>query len=332
DVAVENGRSRRFLAHAVENGGKTLCFLGGDGAARPPDRTLVDALWPIDPDAVEAGFRSEADDGELLSRFCLTDVGRLHPVTAAMQSRVSIASEENVPGLLAGTRVLALAEPAGAPVMATRFAGKGIVFLVDHDQLWKRLNPTLLTGHAAMYVNLVSWAVDGDRMREETAGAPVLDRHVLSTVEGIQVWLHAGTTNDVVEAVVEGEIVASRPAVESRPGAGWAYAVFDSLPAKDIRFRIAGHADTSPVMVVEDIPELGFMSRNGAFLRSLAEGSGGRVGDVTELRRMLPEIPPRERIEKKERAWRLWDARSIFAFLILLLTAEWIWRKWGGLV
>jgi hypothetical protein len=37
-------------------------------------------------------------------------------------------------------------------------------------------------------------------------------------------------------------------------------------------------------------------------------------------------------VEKKERIWRLWDMPLVFAFLLGILTVEWIWRKWVGLV
>jgi hypothetical protein len=118
-----------------------------------------------------------------------------------------------------------------------------------------------------------------------------------------------------------------------RPGAAFACATFPALPAGDLRFRLQGGSVVSgTVMVVDDSPELGLLARDDTVLAALAGGSGGRVAEVTDVRRLLSEFAPRERVEKKERIWRLWDMPLVFAFLLGILTVEWIWRKWVGLV
>lgn len=325
---------------AVENGGKTLCILGGPGTMRLPDAALQQALWPLAPGLATAlgktGAANPADD-----RFTITEVGRLHPLTAALAQALPVCGEDGVPGLRPDTRVLALAAPGGRPVICTRLTGKGQVLLVADDELWKRVNPRQLTAHAALYVNLVSWAVDADRLPPPTAAgtpapAPFLDRHVLPASEGLQVWCAAAAAGKTIEAVADGQVVASAPLRLSRPGAALAYAACPRLPARDVQFRIAGAAGgaavTTPVLVLDDSPELGYLARNDAFLSALAEGSGGRAAEFTDLRRQLTEFAPKERVEKQERLWRLWDAPLVFSFLLVLLTVEWIWRKWVGLV
>lgn len=324
------------LRESVETGGKTLCLLGGATGARLPDPALQDALWPLalKPAAAPATARAAGAPADSNDRFCITEAGRFHPITAALGQALPVVNEKDVPGLRPDTRVLALAAPGGEPVISTRFVGKGQVLLVGDEQLWKRLNPTLLTAHAAMYVNLVSWAVDGDRLAP-AAGipAPLVDRHELPARDGLHVWLPGATEGTVLEAVVDGQTIASQPVHLSRPGAALAFATFARLPARDVLFRVKGGATSaSPVMVREDSPELGYLGRDDAVLNALAEGSGGRSAEYTELRRLLPEFAPKERVEKQERLWRLWDARWVFALLVLMLTIEWIWRKWVGLV
>ena len=334
------GEEWAAVRDAVEKGGHTLCVLGdGAGGARPPDASLAEALWPVAAAPISRGAPAPAGspaDEDILARFCVTVTGRLHPVTAAIGSALTAATEEGVPRLLPGTQVLALAEPGGSPLVSARHVGRGKVLLIDHDRLWKRLNPTLLGAHASMYLNLVSWAVDGDRLADESgkpAAHPLADQHVLTTRESLQVWAPGGTTNDIVEALAQGRVIQSARVRLSRPGTALAHAVFEQLPAQDIVVRVKGRGDTArPVLVVEDNPELGFVGRDGALLATLAEESGGQYVDFTEVRQVLPEIPPKERVEKEEHVWRLWDARLVFAFLLLLLTVEWIWRKWVGLV
>jgi hypothetical protein len=121
--------------------------------------------------------------------------------------------------------------------------------------------------------------------------------------------------------------------VRSHPGAELAYAVLEDLPAEDVRLRLRGRpAGGGPILVTDESPELGFLARDGAFLAALAEGSGGRRAEFTDAALLLSGLAPRDRVEKTERVWRLWDARWVLALLVAALTVEWVWRKWVGLV
>jgi hypothetical protein len=328
------------LRDAVEKGGKTLCLLGGAGGSVLPAGDVRQALWPLADAPVPSGpatagppTAGPAGDGAPSDPFCLTESGRLHPLTEAMARDFPVTGEAGISGLRPDTCALALAAPGGQPVIATRRAGKGQVLLVGDDRLWKRLNPGHLDAHTALYVNLVSWAVEADRLAADGSEALLLDRHVLPAGRGLQVWASAGATGTVVEAVIGERVVASRALERMRPGAAFACATFPALPAGDLRFRLQGGSVVSgTVMVVDDSPELGLLARDDTVLAALAGGSGGRVAEVTDVRRLLSEFAPRERVEKKERIWRLWDMPLVFAFLLGILTVEWIWRKWVGLV
>lgn len=321
------------IREAVERNGRTLAFLGnGAGAARPPDPAVADALWPF----MGAPAAPAARGTEALEGLCVTEAGRLHPVTAALGEALPVVPEERVPRLRPGTQALALSAAGGEPVMGVRRAGSGKVLLLDEDRLWKRLNPTLLTAHAAVVLNLVSWAVDGDAGADGTGrpvALPVLDQHVLDTRQALQVWLTDGSSNGIVEAVAGGQVVQSQSATRTRPEAVLSRAVFRGLPATEIRFRVRGQGElTGPLFAVESLPELGFVGRHDALLSVLAAESGGRMAEFTDAGGLFPQIPPKERVEKQEFVWRLWDAKTVFVFLLLMLTAEWVWRKWVGLV
>ncbi len=317
----------------VERSGKTVVFLGtGAGGALPPGKDIAAALWPVD--GVATTRQEEAENA--LDKLCVTEAGRLHPVTATLGQALGAASEEGIPRLRPDTQVLALSAPGGEPVISSRRAGRGKTLLIDEDRLWKRLNPSLLEAHGAMVLGLVSWAVEGDAALDEAGrpvAAPMLDQHVADIREPLQVWLTGGDTNAVVEAEAGGRVVESHPARRTRPDAGLTRAVFSALPATDVVFRVrGGSGKTAPLHGIESLAELGFVGRNDALISALAAESGGRVADFTEAGLLVSEIQPVERVEKREQVWRLWDAAPVFFFLIVMLTAEWVWRKWVGLL
>jgi len=321
------------IRELVERSGRTVVFLGnGAGAARPPDAAVASALWPV----VGAPASPRGTSEDALDKLCVTAAGRLHPVTAGIGEALPVASEEQVPRLRPDTQVLALSAPGGEPVISARRPARGRVLLIDEDRLWKRLNPTMLTAHSAIAMNLVSWAVDGDAGMDEggrPVAAPVLDQHVLDTRDAVQVWLTGSPPHAMVEALVDNHVVQTQPASLSRPDAALSRAVFRDLPARDIQFRVRGGSDMSrPVFGVESSQELGFVGRQDAVLAVLAAESGGRLADFTDAGLLLPQIVPKVRVEKQEHVWRLWDAKMVFGFLLLVLTAEWVWRKWVGLV
>ncbi|MCG3147023.1 MAG: hypothetical protein PCFJNLEI_00459 [Verrucomicrobiae bacterium] len=86
------------------------------------------------------------------------------------------------------------------------------------------------------------------------------------------------------------------------------------------------------VVVVEDDPELNFLARDNNFLETLATATGGGATDFSEYETSLRHIKPKQRVETYERRWRLWDSGVVLAVVALILTVEWVWRKWVGLV
>ncbi len=40
----------------------------------------------------------------------------------------------------------------------------------------------------------------------------------------------------------------------------------------------------------------------------------------------------KERVESEEQVWQLWDMPIILLFLAVILTVEWVWRKFVGLI
>jgi hypothetical protein len=116
-------------------------------------------------------------------------------------------------------------------------------------------------------------------------------------------------------------------------GATYAAAMFKGLPPGDWTVAVrGGSAAPESVHVVDRSRELHDLSRDEVWLRSLAADAGGSYAALTDAERLLNSIQSRNRVERQEHIWRLWDSPWILGLVVLLLTIEWIWRKLAGLV
>ncbi len=314
------------LAQAVEERGKTLFFLAGDGGLAD-DAGLRQRLLPRQAIAPAAGQLDEAR---------LTGFGARHPLTRAMAPLFGILPDAPLEPPVRAGQSLALNRPAGAPLVATRLAGRGRTALLAHPELWRRLNPLALEAHADLFVNLVSWAVcqaAGDQPAGQPPATDVrLDALVYTTGQAMQAWVEAPPPGAAIEAWAAGQAVATA-AVEAAPGeADFGWAVLAGLPAGELTLQLPTAVSTPVLQILERNPELDFLAAQPERLRRWAADTGGAAGSFAELPRLLSRLPARDRVEKNERIVRLWDARWLLALLVLGLTVEWVWRKWVGLV
>jgi len=320
----------------AEEQGKTLCYIGeraglpglADARACRPDA----AATPLLPPRLAPG-----DATPELTR--LSAAGAIHPLTRRFARGIEEARIEANGWAFPRTHALMTAA-TGAPLVAARFVGNGKVVSVRSDQLWKVFNPTHLDAHAQLFVGLIEWAVDGGFGKGEgDANRPIaLETRALTTCQACQVWLDSASvapgTEAHVEAVAAGKAIASSPAAAQRDGAGVLRASFDSLPAGDVSFRVRGGdgAASDPILVVDDYPELRILARDQDYLRRLAQSTGGSYRELPDAERFFLDLELKERVQKHESTWRLWDSAIVWGLLALALTAEWVWRKLVGLV
>ncbi len=395
----------------VAEKGKTLCFIGP--AAGGPQ-----AAWPLLPVKLPKKSPQPRADLAALDELRLAPPGVLHPITGGLAGMVAslgagepvnrrageLASPEEYPD----TMVLMRDGRTDGPLVSARFLGKGKVLLIDTDQFWRLLNPTMLEAHTRMYVNLISWAVQGGYGEQTAAKAALaLDLRSCAAGQPLQLWLRqkesrAGFVE--VEAVVDGKVVAkaktepresrggtrshieesesrggtrshieesesrggtrshieesesrggarshieesesrggtrshieesesrggARSHIEAEAGAGGlGRFVFNALPAKDLVFRLKDQPEvkSKSVVVIADYPELKYLSRREQYLRKLAGATGGEYREFIEFERFFLTLTPRERIEKRETVWRLWNLALVMAFVIIMLTVEWV--------
>jgi hypothetical protein len=313
------------LSRAVTEGGKTLALLAPERVGGPVENLLD--LPPALPGDV-ASRLAEATSPEPLR---LLAGGGAHPLSAGLRHGVArgVAQAE---GLAPGSVPLLAAEDQ--PALDVQFLSeRGKTVSMRTPSLWRMLNPTLLKAHRDMYVNLVTWAVRGgwNLPLERAADARLaLDRAVLHADESLQVWLPAGEA-DSLEAVQGEQVTATTQAEPLRQGA-LGRASFPQLPVGEVLVRREGQTEGVQVQVLSDDPELLRLSRKADVLEELASVTGGQALDAGELERLLMDLEPRERIEKEETIYVLWDHWLVLGLLAALLTAEWIWRKLVGLI
>ena len=113
-----------------------------------------------------------------------------------------------------------------------------------------------------------------------------------------------------------------------------ARATFGSLAPGDVSFRPKERPGAAParVVVIEDYPELERLARDEQFLREMAASTGGEYRELVDFEECLRTLRPKERVEKEDTVWRLWDWGVVLALVVAVLTLEWVWRKLVGLV
>jgi len=328
-------REWRDLETFVLEKAKAVCFIGpGVGAARGElPASLLPAESPGGPEAAPG----QADRYQRIEDLRLTEAGRLHPITRRLAGKVRPAADVAAAGAKPDAQVLLVGAGTGAPVVTARLAGRGKSLLVDTARLWKALNPTALSAHARMYVAMLTWAIEAGYGpgEPEAAMALAVDRRSFVAEHGMQVWVRGAGEQAVTVQAFDGDTpVAEAPAKRARPGSALLRAEFDRLPAADLEFRAkdAPTITSGRVVVVQDYPELKILARDDEFAQRLAQSTGGAFCDFVDLERLFWQMKPRKTVRREQAVWRMWDAATILAVIVGLLTIEWVYRKLVGLV
>jgi len=324
------------LGRFVRERGGTLLWMPGEDR-QAIGRILADrAELPL-PRGSEP-VPPPAESFARLRDWGLAPAGRLHPMTRALATSLERAAPDPA-ALGPEAAALLVHRESGAPLFAWSPAGRGRVIELADDQLWRLLNPTRYGAHRRLFQAVVAGAATGQHATEEAEGPaapPMLrrDAPVTPARHGTQLWLTGGP--GTVQALQDGEVVATAPAEPAHEGASLYRAAFGPLPAGKLTFTVEDRPElaTPPTVAVADDPELHFFARDEAFLRALARATGGATRDWFDVERFIPELAAaaRSRIERNETVYRLWEMGWVLTLLVIILTVEWIWRKWVGLV
>ncbi len=336
-VDILGAEKMKQLGKYVSDGGGTVAVIGSglyDAEVRsrfgPED--LREKLLPVRSE--DEAVSGEVIDWRSPDALKLSRAGRLHPVTRKLGGQLK-GSHKSPESFLAPQSLSLMQMTAnGAPIMATRLVGEGKVLAISNPRLWKNLNPTMLAAHANVYMGMIQWAVEGGSGTKPETPFIVLDQRQIKQREGMQVWVHNLADNVEVEAV-DGEKVVAKAKTKTWPTKDTLQrAVFENIPPGKITFRIKEQPQiTTPgVYVTERNMELAHLAQDTDFLQSLAKQSGGERRPAVEYPQLLSQIEPKKRVETDETTWQLWDYPLIMALVGLLMTTEWVWRKFVGLV
>lgn len=303
----------------IDRGG-TLLLLAPEPAALP------DAVRKLCP-ATSTATQPAAHPARL-DQLALDPTGVHHPLTAALADRLPVATDSQL-----GSEFQALLVAENRDVLAWRPVGEGKMVCLLTDRLWEPLNPTLHRAHQQLFVELVTWSIEGgwSEAKEGKSG----DRLFVDRRRGtgdVQIWWQSADEKSKVDALKDEKVVASATPVAPPRKGGMSSAVLASLPAGRVMVRRAGESSGVAVEIVGESHELDDLSRDDSLAIRMANASGGGVGGLADIDRLLRRIEPRERVEREERVWRLWDSSAVFVVLFGLLVVEWVWRKLVGRV
>ncbi|MDP6504967.1 MAG: hypothetical protein QF886_15210, partial [Planctomycetota bacterium] len=222
-----------------------------------------------------------------------------------------------------GSLVLLHDEQSRRPIISCRPVGRGKVFMLHSDRLWKCLNRRHLQRHAAIFINLIDWAVRTNSSRT------LLDQNTLKEGDSFQAWgSQSGKEISVLDD--QGAVIARSKVV---PNSQELYrSVFAPLPPGHFSVREEGSNGEEPLNVLPDNEELVILAQRADYLRNLSRVSGGDYRPLSEMEVFIPGMNLKARTEMHRHVIQIWSSQLALLFLLLLLSIEWVLRKYWSLI
>ena len=354
------GEQLRMLSEFVSRRGGSLLALGGRAALAeggfaetPVAEALPVVLTRTTPDtgapAVELAVHP-TDAGRVHAALRLRDTDAAN--AARWDSLPPLTSVNHVGPLRAGATTLLTGRPPGSdagadvPLLAFQHYGRGmgIVFGVQDSWLWRMhaSMPVNDATHATFWRQVLRWMVEGVPDQVEVTAVP-------SRVEpGEPVTLRARVVDSTFGAVNGAAVVArlTTPtgAIVDVPmeralrddGAYTARYVAAERGAYALQALARTGRDTlrsSPGALLADDQgaDVEQAELRTPLLRHVADETGGRYYPLADANRLLDDVSFTESGVTQRDARDLWDAPIVFLALVLLLGAEWAWRRHRGL-
>ena len=354
------GEQLRMLSQFVSRRGGTLLALGGRSAlaeggfaATPVAEALPVALSrpPADTGApaVTLAVRPTAAGRAFAAlRLRDTDAG----TAARWDSLPALTSVNHLGPLHSGATTLLVGHVDGSradsdlPLLAFQRYGRGmgVVFGVQDSWLW-RMHASMAVDdatHATLWRQLLRWMVEGVPDQVEIAAVPAL------AAPGEQVTLRARVVDSTFVAVNGATVVAR---VTTPVGAIVEVPMERSL-REDGTYTasyVAAERGTYALAAVARAGRDTLRSTPGALLaddqgadveqaelrapllRHIADETGGRYYPLASANRLLDDVSYTDSGITQRDARDLWDAPAVFLAIVLLLGAEWAWRRRRGL-
>ena len=357
---------RKMAATSIDNLGMLVSQFGGSviflaGKKFMPNayrRTALERMLPVELDT--SVFEPAGDPvADKPIRLELTVAGRANPMM-----RLSDRDEENaalwkeLPPVYWVAKV-ARPKPAAQvllvdpdpgretrfgkmPVVALQQYGLGQVLYVGTDNTWRwRKNVgdayyTTLWGQIAQRLS-IQRLMGGSKRTQLTT-----DRQNYNTGERVTIYarLYTPTYEPVQEQLVKGtyglrEGTAPRTEVILRPipeQPGLYRGEFIAQAPGQYQFLVESDPETPlDFNVVEPRFELGETAMNESLLRDLAKATGGAFFREEDLHKLPETISSRTERVRSPLEVELWSSPAYFILMLLVLSAEWVLRKWSQL-
>ncbi len=358
EASFFTGDQIRMLADFVSRRGGGLIALGGrtalaeGGFAGTP---FADVL-PVSLEATAAGV----DDAPVILTARVTPAGLLHPALQLGPTEQAAARWDSLPPLTSvnrlgslkpGATVLLAGRPAGkdpveVPLLAVQRYGRGTATVVGVQDTWlwqmdARMSVADQT-HESLWRQLLRWSLDGVPERVEVVAIPN------RVGPGEPVVLHARVADEAFleanDAVVTARATAPSGRVIEVPMA-WTLREDGAYEGRFV-------ADESGMYRIEAIARRGKDSSSAAptallvddfgadveqaelrtpLLRRVAKETGGRYYPLAEVARLPDDVVFTESGITVRESRDLWDMPAMFFALVLLLGAEWGYRRYRGL-
>lgn len=360
-------RQMRLLLDFVGNSGGGFGLVAGERAA--PQRFLgtpLERLLPVRLASDAGGRTAESGSSGFLPK--LTPDGERSGMLRFSEERLEsermvralpelfwIARTEGAkPGatvLLEHSSLRTIGGPM--PLMVLGRYGAGRIFFQATDDTWRWRRHRGETLHDTFWVQVVRELMRGSRIAQDRRVILRTDRRTYEYGQAV------GVVAEVLDADLLGALGMSMRASLSPEGGsagvaggertfelsrlGESSAMFESavVPPSPGTWRIGAEGidrlpgePTSSVTIRVEAPnvETRRIEADLAALRRIAEGTGGRVLDVSNLPAELASLPDRSVQIPDDVVEPLWDSRLTLGLFTLLIGAEWVLRKAFGLV
>lgn len=360
EASFFTGDQLRMLADFVNVRGGGLIALGGRSALAEGGYrgTPVADVLPLALD------RAPLDTAGPAVPYTLrpTSAGLAHPALQLGDTDAASAAKWRTMPPLTGVNALGSLRPGASalltgrrdssggseqPLLAWHRYGRGVgaVFGVQDTWLWRMHADVAVDDltHLVLWRQLLRWLVEGAPERIAVSASP--DR--VGTTEPITVRAQVadGGYLDVNDATVS-TLITAPSGVTSNVTLDWSVRAdgaytgrfvptetgVHTFSTQVVRGRDTTLATTGTLLVDDADADVTQAEMREAVLRRIANETGGRYVPLSDASRLLDDVQYTDAGVVVREARDLWDMPAIFLLLAFALGAEWIWRRWRGLV
>ena len=330
----------RQLEDYVRNHGGTVVFSRGRAFAPETKSELEPVIWSTQP--TEHVRLQVAREGQALAPFrAITGPG----------------TEDQVPELIAGysvvekqplTATLAATQSAGGgdptPGMVHRRFGDGQVLSVGVDGLWRWAFNAKVEGMNTLFDRfwdqMILWLMAGRdflptqqfSLRASSANIPLGEKIYFRAV----IRDAAPEVRDIPLTIMQDSAEVGRTTLTPPEAQAQDKLTAEFLPAKVGKFTATatfpdGSAQSVRFIVFDENLEQTEVATDTNYLRKLAESSGGRLLQPSELAKLLAELQDeRSDAAPTTKLTSAWDRAWVFWLIGALFSADWyLRRRWG---